>query len=151
MWGPRAEILVINLIHVPLTILLGIICVGLAIYTQVTGIVEPVLWVPGVAGAMAGLAMTADALIARQYAVLQMLGDVSSPPVPLLNRIPVGYGHATSMLLVLATIIYAEMKASEYFASNPFYQRLYFWTTIIYIVFCAAGWIVAAVFKPKFK
>ncbi len=150
MWGrPRAEILAINAIHIPITTVLGLIAIFLAIYTQVTGNIESVLWVPFIAGAMTGMAMTADALIHRQYAVLQAMGDISAPNVTFWNQFPVGFGHATALIPVLIAVVYAELKAWNYFQGQPM-QKIYLWGTVVYLLLCASGWIIAAVLKPTF-
>ena len=153
MWGPRAEIIGFSVTANLITIAIGLYCVSLCnrSYNNVND--ASYIWVPVLAGAIAGVAFAHEALIARQYAVLeQVLHEVSAPPVSLAMRWPVGLGHVITLVPVLCATAYAEIRSWQSLpkAGDILSRDQYAWLTAIYILVCAASWIWVATHKPSF-
>src|SRR5438552_3518721 len=134
MWGPRAEIIVFGITANVLTVVIGLYCVRLANQTYTTGD-DSYVWVPVLAGAIAGFAMAFEALIARQYGVLeQVVHEASAPAITFAMRWPVGLGHVIALVPALCATAYAEIKSWRA-VSRPediLTRDQYAWLTAVY-------------------
>jgi hypothetical protein len=151
MWGPRAEILLMNAFTIPMVVGIGLYCVHRVTQTQVTGSIWYAWWVPMIAGAIPGLGAAADVLIRRQYQVLQRLGDPSAPEVYWMSQVLMGLGHFVAVISALLAVIWAEWLVWEYYKAHSVYQQRYLWLTSSYVVIASILWVVAATYKHHLK
>ncbi|MBX4191618.1 MAG: hypothetical protein KW804_02360 [Candidatus Doudnabacteria bacterium] len=151
MLGPRAEILVYNLITIPLTVAIGLWCVSLVMKSQATNVIWYAWWVPIIAMSVAGLGAAADIIIHRQYEVLGLLGDSSAPPVKVLSGLLVALAHIVALVPLFTAIYQAERLVWAFNKADLIAQAQYLRLTLSGLGMALIVWVTSAVYRGHLK
>ncbi len=142
----RAQITAIDLAHLALIVVVILVQLTLTVISDLTGSRLPQLWVPAFTVAMLGIITRMDTMIHRIGGFLKSQGDpweiAKAAHTPTTYLMPIG--DILCMLPVIGLLIYAEVRAWQYFNGNPKAQVFYLAGTLLFVALGVAGWILAA-------
>lgn len=142
----RAQITAIDLAHLALIVVVILVQLILTVISDMSGNRLPQLWVPPFTVTMLGLITRMDTMIHRIGGFLKSQGDpweiAKAAHAPTRYLMPIG--DILCMLPVIALLVYAEVRAWQYFNGNSKAQVLYLAGTLLFVALGVAGWILAA-------
>jgi hypothetical protein len=142
----RAQITAIDLGLLTLIVVVILVQLALTVISDMSGKRVPQLWVPPLVVTMLGILVRMDTMIHRLGGFLKSQGDpweiAKAAHAPTRYLMPIG--DILCMMPVVALLIYAEVRAWQYFNGNSKAQILYLAGTLLFVGLGVAGWILAA-------
>lgn len=142
----RAQITAIDLAHLALIVVVILVQLILTVISDMSGNRLPQLWVPPFTVTMLGLITRMDTMIHRIGGFLKSQSDpwevAKAAHAPTRYLMPIG--DILCMLPVIALLVYAEVRAWQYFNGNSKAQISYLAGTLLFVAIGVAGWILAA-------